>query len=123
MFNLETLVRPNIRSLKPYSSARDEFKGEANVFLDANENSIGSPLLKWYNRYPDPMQWAIKEKVAAIKKVPKEQIFLGNGSDEAIDLLFRCFCEPGIDEVIICPPMACMKFQPTSTIPKSIGCH
>ena len=104
MFNLETLVRPNIRSLKPYSSARDEFKGEANVFLDANENSIGSPLLKWYNRYPDPMQWAIKEKVAAIKKVPKEQIFLGNGSDEAIDLLFRCFCEPGIDEVIICPP-------------------
>lgn len=104
MFNLETLVRPNIRSLKPYSSARDEFKGEANVFLDANENSIGSPLLKWYNRYPDPMQWAIKEKVAAIKKVTKEQIFLGNGSDEAIDLLFRCFCEPGIDEVIICPP-------------------
>lgn len=104
MFNLETLVRPNIRSLKPYSSARNEFKGEANVFLDANENSIGSPLLKWYNRYPDPMQWAIKEKVAAIKKVTKEQIFLGNGSDEAIDLLFRCFCEPGIDEVIICPP-------------------
>lgn len=104
MFNLETLVRPNIRSLKPYSSARDEFKGEANVFLDANENSIGSPLLKWYNRYPDPMQWAIKEKVAAIKKVTKKQIFLGNGSDEAIDLLFRCFCEPGIDEVIICPP-------------------
>jgi histidinol-phosphate aminotransferase len=104
MFNVETLVRPNIRSLKPYSSARDEFKGEANVFLDANENSIGSPLLKWYNRYPDPMQWSIKEKIAAIKKVPKEQIFLGNGSDEAIDLLFRCFCEPGIDEVVICPP-------------------
>jgi histidinol-phosphate aminotransferase len=104
MFSVETLVRPNIRSLKPYSSARDEFKGEANVFLDANENSIGSPLLKWYNRYPDPMQWSIKEKIAVIKKVPKEQIFLGNGSDEAIDLLFRCFCEPGIDEVVICPP-------------------
>lgn len=104
MFNAEGLVRKNIRVLKPYSSARDEFKGEANVFLDANENSLGSPLLKWYNRYPDPMQWQIKEKIAKIKHVDAEQIFLGNGSDEPIDLLFRCFCEPGIDEVIICPP-------------------
>jgi histidinol-phosphate aminotransferase len=97
MFNLETLVRPNIRLLKPYSSARDEFKGEANVFLDANENSLGSPLVKWYNRYPDPLQLKVKEKVSFIKKIPVDQIFLGNGSDEAIDLLFRCFCEPGID--------------------------
>ena len=104
MFNADSLVRKNIRVLKPYSSARDEFKGEANVFLDANENSLGSPLLKWYNRYPDPMQWQIKEKIAKIKHVDAEQIFLGNGSDEPIDLLFRCFCEPGIDEVIICPP-------------------
>lgn len=104
MFNPDKLVRNNIRSLKPYSSARDEFKGDASIFLDANENSLGSPLTKWYNRYPDPMQWKIKEKLATIKKIPAEQIFLGNGSDEPIDLLFRCFCEPGIDEVIICPP-------------------
>jgi histidinol-phosphate aminotransferase len=104
MFNADSLVRKNIRVLKPYSSARDEFKGDASVFLDANENSLGSPLLKWYNRYPDPMQWQIKEKIAKIKHVDAEQIFLGNGSDEPIDLLYRCFCEPGIDEVIICPP-------------------
>jgi len=104
MFDLNKLVRNNIRNLKPYSSARDEFKGEANVFLDANENSLGSPLLKWYNRYPDPMQWKIKEKISSIKQVPVNNIFLGNGSDEPIDLLYRCFCEPGIDEVILFPP-------------------
>jgi histidinol-phosphate aminotransferase len=104
MFNPHNLVRNNIRNLKPYSSARDEFKGEANIFLDANENSLGSPLLKWYNRYPDPMQWKIKEKLSVIKQVPTDQIFLGNGSDEPIDLLFRCFCEPGVDEVIVFPP-------------------
>ena len=104
MFNPDNLVRNNIRNLKPYSSARDEFKGEANIFLDANENSLGSPLLKWYNRYPDPMQWKIKDKLSVIKQVPVDQIFLGNGSDEPIDLLFRCFCEPGIDEVIVFPP-------------------
>lgn len=104
MFNLEQLVRPNISTLKPYSSARDEFKGEANIFLDANENSLGSPLVKWYNRYPDPLQLKVKEKISFIKKVPVDQIFLGNGSDEAIDLLFRCFCEPGIDEVVVFPP-------------------
>lgn len=104
MFNPHNLVRNNIRNLKPYSSARDEFKGAANVFLDANENSLGSPLLKWYNRYPDPMQWKIKEKLSVIKQVPTNQIFLGNGSDEPIDLLFRCFCEPGVDEVIVFPP-------------------
>lgn len=104
MFSPDNLVRNNIKALKPYSSARDEFKGDASIFLDANENSLGSPLLKWYNRYPDPLQWKIKEKLAAIKQVPVDKIFLGNGSDEPIDLLFRCFCEPGLDEVIICPP-------------------
>ena len=104
MFNPHNLVRNNIRNLKPYSSARDEFKGAASIFLDANENSLGSPLLKWYNRYPDPMQWKIKEKLSVIKQVPTDQIFLGNGSDEPIDLLFRCFCEPGVDEVIVFPP-------------------
>lgn len=104
MFDLNTLVRRNIRDLKPYSSARDEFKGEASVFLDANENSLGSPLTKWYNRYPDPLQLKVKEKISFIKQIPVDHIFLGNGSDEAIDLLYRCFCEPGIDEVIVFPP-------------------
>lgn len=104
MFNLENLIRPNIKALKPYSSARDEFSGTASVFLDANENSFGSPLPKNYNRYPDPLQWALKEKIAQIKGVPAQHIFLGNGSDECIDLLYRAFCSPGTDNVIICPP-------------------
>lgn len=104
MFDIDSLLRKNIRDLRPYSSARDEFKGEASVFLDANENSLGSPLMKWYNRYPDPLQLKVKEKISFIKKVPIEKIFLGNGSDEPIDLLYRCFCDPGKDEVIIFPP-------------------
>jgi histidinol-phosphate aminotransferase len=104
MFNLDAITRQNIKKLTPYASARDEFSGEAKVFLDANENSLGSPLVKWYNRYPDPHQRRIKEQLAAIKQIPAEQIFLGNGSDECIDILFRCFCEPGRDNVIICPP-------------------
>jgi histidinol-phosphate aminotransferase len=103
-FDLNKLIRANIRDLVPYSSARDEFSGEAKVFLDANENSLGSPLTKWYNRYPDPHQRLIKEKLSAIKGIAPEHIFLGNGSDECIDLLFRSFCEPGKDNVIICPP-------------------
>lgn len=104
MFNLNTLVRENIAKLTPYSSARDEFSGEAKVFLDANENSLGSPLKKWYNRYPDPHQKSLKEKLAQVKGISTEHIFLGNGSDECIDLLYRCFCNPGKDNVIICPP-------------------
>jgi histidinol-phosphate aminotransferase len=104
MFNLDDLVRENIKRLKPYSSARDEFKGEANVFLDANENSFGSPLTKWYNRYPDPLQSKVKERLSAVKAIPSANIFLGNGSDECIDLLIRAFCEPGTDNMIICPP-------------------
>lgn len=103
-FNLEQITRENIKKLTPYSSARDEFSGEAKVFLDANENSLGSPLTKWYNRYPDPHQRAIKEKLGRIKGIAPEHIFLGNGSDECIDLLFRSFCEPGKDNVVICPP-------------------
>ena len=101
---IDKLLRENIKKLVPYSSARDEFKGEASVFLDANENSFGSPLTKWYNRYPDPLQLKVKEKISAIKGVPVENIFLGNGSDECIDILFRAFCEPGKDNVIIVPP-------------------
>ncbi len=104
MFQLENLIRENIKKLTPYSSARDEFSGEAKVFLDANENSLGSPLTKWYNRYPDPHQRAVKEKLSEVKGISTEHIFLGNGSDECIDLLFRSFCEPGKDNVIICPP-------------------
>lgn len=103
-FDIETLVRENIKKMKPYSSARDEFSGEASIFLDANENSFGSPLPVAYNRYPDPLQSKLKEKISQIKGVPPKNIFLGNGSDEAIDLLFRAFCEPGVDNVIIFPP-------------------
>ena len=103
-FNLETLVRENIKKMKPYSSARHDFEGVASVFLDANENAFGSPLAKNYNRYPDPLQKELKEKISHIKGVPTNNIFLGNGSDEAIDLLFRIFCEPGKDNVILLPP-------------------
>ena len=94
------LVRPNIRSLKPYSSARHEFKGTAKVYLDANENPFNNGM----NRYPDPMQWKVKEPLAEIKGVQPENIFLGNGSDEPIDLLMRIFCEPGVDNIITLPP-------------------
>lgn len=103
-FDVNALIRPNIRSLVPYSSARDEFKGEAQVFLDANENSLGSPLTRWYNRYPDPHQWKVKEAISKIKGIPPQHIFLGNGSDECIDILYRAFCIPGKDNVIINPP-------------------
>jgi histidinol-phosphate aminotransferase len=104
MFQLDKLLRDNIRKLIPYSSARDEFKGEAQVFLDANENSLGSPLTRWYNRYPDPLQWKVKEALSSVKGIAPQHIFLGNGSDECIDILYRAFCEPGKDNVIINPP-------------------
>jgi len=98
---LSELVRPNIWALKPYSSARDEYSGhQAHVFLDANESPLNNP----YNRYPDPLQWELKTKIAAIKGVDAEQIFLGNGSDEAIDLVYRCFAEPRIDNVVAIAP-------------------
>jgi len=104
MFDLDRLLRDNIRQLVPYSSARDDFKGTARVFLDANENSLGSPLTKWYNRYPDPHQWKVKEALGKVKGIRPEHIFMGNGSDECIDLLYRAFCVPGQDNVIINPP-------------------
>lgn len=101
MKSLKDLTRPNIWNLKPYSSARDEYKGvEASVFLDANESPYNGP----HNRYPDPMQWDLKSAIAPIKKVRPENIFLGNGSDEAIDLVYRAFCEPGIDNVVAIDP-------------------
>lgn len=98
--NLEQLVRKNIWALKPYSSARNEFKGEASVFLDANEN----PLRNNYNRYPDPLQGQLKQKIAKIKKVAADKIFLGNGSDEPIDLVIRIFCEPRTDNIVAIDP-------------------
>ena len=101
MKSLQELTRPNIWSLKPYSSARDEYSGKtASVFLDANENPYNAPN----NRYPDPLQKELKALIAPVKKVKPEQIFLGNGSDEAIDLLFRAFCRPGIDNVVAIHP-------------------
>ena len=98
---LEQLCRPNIWSLAPYSSARNEYAGrEAHVFLDANENPYNSP----YNRYPDPLQLELKDALSKVKGVPAENIFLGNGSDEPIDLVYRCFCEPGVDNVVAIEP-------------------
>ncbi len=104
MFDLENLVRENIKRLTPYSSARKEFSGAAQIFLDANENSFGSPLPQNYHRYPDPLQSEIKTVIGEINNIKPSEIFVGNGSDEAIDLLFRIFCEPRRDNVLICPP-------------------
>jgi len=104
MADINQLLRNNIRKLVPYSSARDEFSGTAKIFLDANENSLGSPIPEQYNRYPDPHQTKIKELLSGIKGVPVKNIFLGNGSDECIDLLYRAFCNPGKDNIIITPP-------------------
>ena len=104
MFDINNIIRENIKNLTPYSSARDEFQGEASVYLDANENAYGSPLEENYNRYPDPLQYKVKKRLSEIKGVPIRNIFLGNGSDEAIDILFRAFCNPGVDNVIIVPP-------------------
>jgi len=102
--DIKNLQRENIKNLRPYSTARDEYKGQASVFLDANENSFGSPLPENFNRYPDPLQLDLKDAISKIKGVPIENTFLGNGSDEAIDLLYRAFCNPGKDNVIILPP-------------------
>ena len=101
MKQLKDLVRPNIWQLAPYSSARNEYSGhEAHVFLDANENPYNAP----YNRYPDPLQTEVKAHLSTIKRVPAECIFLGNGSDEAIDLVYRVFCRPQIDNVVAIEP-------------------
>src|SRR5690606_5758979 len=98
--DINSLVRRNVLAMKPYSSARDEFHGEAEVFLDANENPYPSP----YNRYPDPLQWKVKEKLGELKGIDPKQIFLGNGSDEPIDLIIRAFCEPNQDSIMITEP-------------------
>ena len=98
--NINDLVRPNILKMKPYSSARDEFKGTASIFLDANENPNDNGL----NRYPDPLAMTVKQELGKIKSVKPENIFLGNGSDEAIDVLIRIFCEPAVDNIVTLPP-------------------
>ncbi|MCU0324260.1 MAG: histidinol-phosphate transaminase [Spirosomaceae bacterium] len=103
-FELHKVIRPHILTLTPYSSARDEYTGKEGVFLDANENPYGSVIEGEYNRYPDPYQWAVKEKLAPIKGLRPTQIFLGNGSDEPIDLLIRATCEPQKDNILIMPP-------------------
>ncbi|MEY5040680.1 MAG: histidinol-phosphate transaminase [Bacteroidota bacterium] len=99
-FNLQNITRKNIWDLSPYSSARDEFTGKAKIYLDANENPYDNGL----NRYPDPYQFLLKSKIADIKNVKTQQIIIGNGSDEIIDLLYRAFCEPKVDEVISLSP-------------------
>jgi len=99
-FKLENLIRTNVKTLNPYSSARDEFSGTSSIFLDANEN----PYDNGVNRYPDPQQWKLKERLSEIKGIAKKNMILGNGSDEVIDLLLRAFCEPGQDKLIICKP-------------------
>ena len=103
-FDITKIVRPNVLKMEPYSSARDEFEGSASIFLDANENSLGSLAGEGYNRYPDPKQTPLRIKVAELKGVKPEQIFFGNGSDEPIDLLYRAFCRPNIDRAILLPP-------------------
>jgi histidinol-phosphate aminotransferase len=103
-FKLEKLLRPHIATLQAYTSARDEYKGKEGIFLDANENPFGSITVQDFNRYPDPYQLELKEKISQIKGVKTSRIFLGNGSDEAIDLLFRAFCIPEKDNVILLPP-------------------
>ncbi len=100
MFDLNKLIRNNIKSLTPYSSARDEFKGDAAIFLDANENPFNDPV----NRYPDPLQLKLKQQIAAIKHIAPANIFLGNGSDEAIDLIIRVFCSPGKHNIVAIDP-------------------
>ena len=100
----QDFILEHIWNLKPYSSARDEFKGKEGVFLDANENPMGSGVPEKWNRYPDPLQLTIKEQLAAIKQCNIDQIFLGNGSDEAIDLIMRMTCQSGIHNIILCPP-------------------
>ena len=104
MIDFKALVRPHILNLKPYNTARDDYSGKIGIFLDANENSLGSAVADSYNRYPDPHQVELKARVAALKGVTPEQVFLGSGSDEVIDLLIRVFCEPGRDKIMVLPP-------------------
>jgi histidinol-phosphate aminotransferase len=103
-FDINKVIRQNILRLKPYSSARSEFEGVTSIMLDANENSMGSTLAVPHNRYPDPLQKELKQRISELKGVKSENIFIGNGSDEPIDQLIRATCDPGKNNIIICPP-------------------
>lgn len=125
MFSLSNVIRPHILTLTPYASARDEYTGKEGIFLDANENPFGAVIEGKYNRYPDPYQSEIKDKLALIKGVRPSQIFLGNGSDEAIDLLIRATCEPKEDNIITMPPTygmykVCADIQNTPVVQVSL---
>ena len=127
-FSLQAILRPHILTLAPYTSARDEYEGEADIFLDANENPFGSVTSQPFNRYPDPHQTALKQRIAAIKNVSPDQLFLGNGSDEAIDLLIRATCTPRENEIILLPPTygmyevsAAINDVPTVRVPLTPG--
>ncbi len=108
MFDLNALIRPHILTMKPYASARDEYQGTEGTFLDANENAFGTPGLSdsevQFHRYPDPYQRQLKQRLSTVKQVPTERIFLGNGSDEIVDMIIKSFCRPGQDNVVIMPP-------------------
>ena len=104
MNEIESLLRNHLKGFIPYSTARDDYRGDRGIFLDANENALGSVITKKCNRYPDPLQNHLKQALGKIKAIDPECIFIGNGSDEPIDLLIRAFCEPGIDEILIFPP-------------------
>jgi histidinol-phosphate aminotransferase len=107
--NIDNIVCAHIKKMSAYSSARSEYKGKNAIFLDANENSLGSVTQTIHNRYPDPLQMNVKTMLAEIEAVPVEQIFLGNGSDECIDVLIRCFCDPQQqDKIMVCPPVFSM---------------
>ena len=108
MKDISKLIRPHILKMKPYSSARSEYEGNDGIFLDANENSLGSVTSQLHNRYPDPLQIKVKEQLAAAENVQVKKIFIGNGSDECIDVLVRTFCEPKEDAILICPPVFSM---------------
>ena len=127
-FSLPAILRPHILTLAPYTSARDEYEGTADVFLDANENPFGSVTRQPFNRYPDPHQTALKQRIGAIKNVQANRIFLGNGSDEAIDLLIRATCTPRESEIILLPPTygmyevsAAINDVPTVRVPLTPG--
>ena len=104
MNEIKSLLRNHLKDFIPYSTARNDFKRDKGIFLDANENSLGSVITEKWNRYPDPLQNNLKQALGKIKAIDPECIFIGNGSDEPIDLLIRGFCEPGLDEVLIFPP-------------------
>src|SRR5690606_29892712 len=124
-FDLNRMVRENIRHLTPYSSARDEFTSNAQVFLDANENAFGSPLPQSYNRYPDPLQLRLKNALSRNKSVPPQPTFLGNGSDEASDIRFRAVWQPGIDNEMTIPRRAFCEpgIDSVSTLPPTYGMY